>query len=279
MSSKELPDRAVHGVYPISVVAVVRCLGASQFGDRGFVALGSGLEDLVHFHKELSVPNLQAFGFASLPEVYGRLDELENFLNGPEVVAKRQMDQRSCATATIGKKAVLHNYALIAFFFTHQKSIKPAYGYKNESKVARVAACGKPDISRIVTKTKKMGNAHCLVHNDTPEPAVVITYNYSDCVNVVPFRMYIVKPNETREVKAAADFRGLKLRLQLEDDKSGVYMAANNDEVLVSVIGKMTGGRIRLEHVKAGIEVAGSGLVKFVEAGGAFVGAFMQAKK
>ncbi|KAL6061123.1 hypothetical protein QOT17_013036 [Balamuthia mandrillaris] len=55
MSSKELPDRAVHRIYSISVMAVVRCFGASQFGDRGFVALGSSLKELVHFHNYLQL--------------------------------------------------------------------------------------------------------------------------------------------------------------------------------------------------------------------------------
>jgi hypothetical protein len=53
-----------------------------------------------------------------------------------------------------------------------------------------------------------MGAANCKVHNDTEEKIEVYAFSYSDGIRLAATTRHILSPDQTKEFKAGADFRG-----------------------------------------------------------------------
>ena len=121
-----------------------------------------------------------------------------------------------------------------------------------------------------------MGNAQCHVTNDTEEEMVILTYNYMDSFQWASYAMYVLQKSETATVYAAPDPRGLKLCLQKKGQKSGIYVAANNEHVTVSDINTATGSSITLTTIKSGLSGASDTLVNSITAAGALVGSVIK---
>lgn len=79
----------------------------------------------------------------------------------------------------------------------------------------------------------EMGNAQCRIVNQTDIHLNVKTYNYSDKSCVTPFKSYNVPPHSDKDVKAASDQRGLRVKITGDGHSRPLYKASNNEDIVI----------------------------------------------
>ncbi|GBG84518.1 hypothetical protein CBR_g38800 [Chara braunii] len=84
-----------------------------------------------------------------------------------------------------------------------------------------------------------MGNANCVIRNQTGYPIIVRTYNHFDVVNVVPYGAWLIDDGDERTVAAMPDHRGLKVSVEGNGVIIPAGVAIQGDKVTVT---DLTGG-------------------------------------
>ena len=71
-----------------------------------------------------------------------------------------------------------------------------------------------------------MGNANCIVYNDTKEVQRIYVFNYADGIRLCPRDTVTFQPGESKQVEAAA--HGSGLILATNTFSNGHHMAVGN---------------------------------------------------
>jgi hypothetical protein len=77
-----------------------------------------------------------------------------------------------------------------------------------------------------------MGNANCMLKNDTDQPQQIKVFNYADCIRTIPRYTTTIQPGVTQKAEAAAHFDGLIIQVKGLDKAIGNGRTVNIGSIL-----------------------------------------------